>query len=120
ILQTEPAERIAAARIETGGYQQQRRTVIAHRPAEIHRKCAQDLIAPRTRGERAVQLCAFCISCSRLISVARSRIPGGLMRTEEEHTRISVKDILRAVAVVHVPIGNSNPINAVLLLRITR
>ena len=43
-----------------------------------------------------------------------------LVRAEEEHGAVGVENVLRAVAVVDVPIGDQHAANAVLALRIAR
>src|SRR5262249_53562007 len=58
---------------------------------------------------------------SLLSTRSRSRIPRILVRREEINTRIVVKNSLRAVAVMHVPIDDRDLIDlGILLLRVTR
>src|SRR4030095_11277987 len=51
---------------------------------------------------------------------SRTRIPGILMNRKEKNGRVVVKDTLRSVAVMHVPINNGDTLNLrVMILSIT-
>src|SRR6476659_6398597 len=43
-------------------------------------------------------------------------IPRRLVRAEEKHRAVVIKNVLRTVSVVDVPIGDQNPLDAVLAL----
>ncbi len=47
---------------------------------------------------------------------ARAGIPGILMRAEEKDRAVGIKNILRAVAVMHVPIGDQHALDTMFLL----
>ena len=74
----------------------------------------------RTRWQRCVDgaFLAFAFPC--FFSESGVRIPGALVGAEKEHTAITIKDVLRAIAMVYVPIHDQHLLCTVLLLRMTR
>ena len=81
---------------------------------------AQNLLAPGARGKRAIQRHAFARAFSVFAARAGARIPRRLMRAEEEHRAVGIENILRAVAVMDVPIGDQHPPDAMLALSVAR
>ena len=120
IGQGEAAQRIADAGIETGGDQDQLRakTFGGRQQRILHR--AQDFAPPRTRRQGEVHGGARACARAGFVPAAGARIERPLVRAEKEHRRIGVEDVLRAVAVVHVPIHDQDARYAVFALRVAR
>src|SRR5205823_432438 len=57
---------------------------------------------------------------TRFIGPARSGIKRPLMSAEKQYRRIGIEDILRAVAVVHIPVYDQHLFQPQFTLRITR
>src|SRR5581483_8810206 len=83
-------------------------------------KHTHDLLPSRSRWKRIIHDQPFCLTLASLIRRARTWIPRILMRAEEEYRAVGIEDLLRAVAVVNVPVGNENPFGAMPALGVSR
>ena len=104
VSQPEMAQRIAQPRIETGRDENQIGLEFIHARRPPVAKRAQNPIAPGTRREGTIERASAPRAFARLVGGASARIPRPLVRAEEKHRWIAVKNLLRAVAVMDVPI----------------
>ena len=80
-------------------------------------KGSQYLCSAGAGGERAVDGFTRAGAQAGFAARAGARIPGRLMRAEEQHGAIGIKNVLRAVAVVYVPVRDQNAFRPVGALR---
>ncbi len=112
------AERVAAAGIEAGGDQNEIGAEGFHARREVLTESAGYFRAAGTGGERAIERELLPCPLTGFARRSCSRIPGRLVRAEEEDGGIGVEDVLRAVTVVHVPIGDGDALDSVATLRV--
>ncbi len=64
------------------------------------------------RRERHVDRVAGALALADLVDVARARVERVLVRRHVEHVRVAQEHLLRAVAVVHVPVDHGDALEA--------
>src|SRR5689334_6260816 len=101
--QRELAQRIAESRIESGGNKNQVGLECIRGRQKHLLKRAQNISAARSRRERNVKRAVLASTFAALRTCSRAGIPRRLMRAEEQSRSVCVEDILRAVAVMHIP-----------------
>ena len=120
VVQKKLPQRVAQSRIEPCGNQDKLGPEFFRGGQELFLECCEDSGAAGPGGKRAVDRRAETGAGACLIGAPRAGIPRRLVRAEKEHRAIGVKDILRPVAVVHVPIDDQCPREAVPALRVPR
>src|ERR1051326_3707648 len=107
-------------RIKTSGDHDQIRTETPYHLFQRRVKRALLLRGGCRRAQRQIQRVTKTTTHSLLSARSRSRIPRILMRREKVDARIVVKNSLRAVAVMNVPIDDRDAFDlGIVLLRIT-
>src|SRR6267142_404232 len=101
-------ERVTVAGVESGGDQYQLRLQFFGNEQEFLLECPQNFRAARTCWKWTVDGHAFPRPFSGFIRRASAGIPRVLVRAEKQHSAIRVENILSAVAVMNVPIGDQH------------
>ncbi len=78
------------------------------------------LVVAGARGQRHVDGTATALAGADLAGRARPRVEGVLVRRDVEHAGIVVEAPLRPVAVMHVPIDDQQPLEAVACAQVAR
>src|SRR5678816_4002777 len=107
------AERVAFARIESCGDKNEFGTEYLRRRQQLLLETREDFLTTGIGWQRTIQGRAFPGSRAGLVGPTGPRIPGMLVRAEEEHAGVLVKDVLRAIAVMHVPIDDQHAFETV-------
>jgi len=118
IGQREPAERIAGARVEAGGNHHQLRLEPVRGGHEDLRNTPRISLRP-DRRERVVDDEAAAFAVALLVRTAGARIPRVLVNVENS-TAPSLQNTSCVRCVMHVPVGDENPIDAVPPPRVSR
>src|ERR1041385_5074084 len=113
-------ERVVAVRVETRGDDDQVRTVPLDGREDLPPECGDILLLPRARRHRNVEREARTLTLSPLRAAPGAGVKWKLVRADIKHRWVFIKDILRAVAVVHVPVDDRHASGSMLVLRIDR
>ena len=89
------AERIAEPGIESGGDEHQLRSECFRSRLQPGFKSVDDFIATGTRGKRTIDRCPPPSARPRFVRPPGAGIPWRLVRAEEKHGAVRVKDFLR-------------------------
>jgi len=116
----EAPQRITETRVEACRNQHQIRLEMVGSPPQAVLENAQYFAVPRARRKWAVHSAALTLALAALVRVTGARIPGRLVRAEEEYRAVVVESILRSVAVMDVPIRNQHALDSVLELGVAR
>ena len=102
--------------VETGRDDDQLRLEMVHGRRQQILKGEHEFLSAGAAGHRAVEVRAQTLAAARFLLAAGPGIPGELVRAEVEHRAVFIEDVLRAVAVVHVPVDNQHLAQMVLAL----
>ena len=111
-------QRVVAVRVEAGRYQQPVGLVALDGRDDDLPEHRQVLGVAAARRQRHVHRVPLSLAAAHLVRGPGSGIVGVLVRGQEEHRGIVVEGVLRAVAVVHVPVHDRHPARAVGLLEV--
>src|SRR5215210_154012 len=103
-------EQVVHMGVETGGDQDHLGPELAQHGQEDPGESRRIEVFPRARMQRHVRRETQPLSFPHLAGLAGPRVEGTLMRREVEHPTVAVEDVLGAVAVVHVPVQDSDPV----------
>ena len=120
IGELEAAKRIVDPRVESGRHEDEIGPEGLGCGQELFPKRADDLFAARASGDGAVDRQPRAGSLASFGRRPRTRIERMLVGVEEQHGAVLVEDVLSAVAMVHVPVGDEHTAHAVLRLRVPR
>src|SRR6476660_9166481 len=115
ISQGELAERVARARIEARRNQHQFRLETRCGRHEPFAKGFQDLRSAGTCWKRVIDDQAARLAIALLCRTAGPGIPRMLMDIEEQHRTIAPENLLRAITVMHVPVGDEDSVDTMTL-----
>ena len=118
--QTDVRQRVVDVRIEAGRDNDELGCECVYARENLLDEDLSILLVSGARRHRAVEGRAFTASDAGLRKCASARIERILMSAHVEHGRVFLERVLRAVAVVHVPIEDQNLVETMLLLQITR
>lgn len=116
VVEGELSERIAESGVKPRRNEDDVGTEAAGCGEQFRSKGAQDLLAARAGGEGTVERCALAGARARFVDAACAGIPWRLMGAEEQDRGVFVENVLRAVSVMDVPVGNQDAFNAMALL----
>src|SRR5258708_15982649 len=88
-------------------------------PHNLHINVCKSLIAS-TSGKWHIQRRALALSSANVVQLARTGIPGKLMRRYKHHTWIVIEYVLSAVAMMYIVIHNQYAFQPVRHLRMAR
>ena len=108
----EAAEGVAAAGVESGGEDDEVGAEGVHGGDEFLAEGIQNGSAASSGGEGAVEGGGFAGGGAGFGGVASAWVPRGLVDGEEEDVGVFVEDVLGAVAVVDIPIGDEDAVDA--------
>ena len=120
ISEAELAERVSQARVEPCRDHDELGSERSGRGQQPVAERAQDLFAAGVRRERAIDGRVGPRARAGFVAHASAGIPRRLVRAKEQDGRVLVEDILRAVAVMHVPVHDQDALQAVALDRVAR
>ena len=107
-LQAQRADRVLSVRVETGADQHQLWPTALGRVGQHRLEAREVLAASGAELQRQVEDRSETFSFSGFFRVAGAGIKRGAMCREEMNLAVLVEDVLRAVAVMHVPIDDQN------------
>lgn len=120
VLEQEPAQRIAAARIKAGGDEYEIGPELVHGRDQFLAERPQHLCMTGPGGQGPIQSCAAAAAGPGFVRSPGAWIPGPLVYREEEHAAVGVEGVLRAVAVMDVPVDDRHLLHTMRFLRVAR
>ncbi len=118
VREAETSERVAFPGVESGGNEEEFGLEFVQGRKKGFAEGGEDFRPSGPGGEGAVEDFPGAPALPGFRGVAGAGIPGGLVGGEKEHGAVGVKDLLGAVAVMHVPIHDGDPTDAVPFLRV--